>query len=61
MNRKELLFFSIGVFLTVIASFLTDIYRVVNARKPVEKSEITEIGDFRINQQLLDILEQKTQ
>ena len=59
MRRKELLLLSIGIFLTVLASLVADVYHVNTEAKIREKEEAPKLKDYKINKELLNLLEKK--
>lgn len=59
MNKKELLFLSIGIFLTVIAWLIADIYHAATEEKIKTRIEIPKLDNYKINKELLDILKNK--
>lgn len=61
MKRKELLLLAIGIFLTIISSLVIDIYNLRLKAQAQEKGPTTEIKNYRINKELLKVLESKTE
>jgi hypothetical protein len=61
MNKKEILFLSIGVFLTVIAWVVADIYHAATEEKIKSRVNIPTLNDYHINTDLLDKLKSKEQ
>ncbi len=61
MNRKELLLLSIGIFLTVIAWLVADIYHATTREKIKTKVELPSLSNYEIDPKILDILEKKMQ
>lgn len=59
MNKKELLFLSIGIFLTVIAWLIADIYHAATEEKIKTRIEIPKLDNYKINKELLDIIKNK--
>ena len=59
MNRKEVLFLSIGVFLTVIAWVVADVYHAATAEKMKTKVNIPTLNNYKINSSLLETLKNK--
>lgn len=59
MNRKELLLLSIGIFLTVVAWLTADIYNAATQEKIKAKTEIPSLYQYRIKQDILNVLNQK--
>jgi len=57
MRRKELLLLSLGIFFTVIALLMADIYHVNVQAKVKDQTGIPQLKDYRINGDLLEILE----
>lgn len=60
INRRELLLISVGVFLTVIALLLIDVYNLRNQTQAKENPNL-EVKDYKIDVELLKTLEQKTE
>jgi len=61
MNKKEILFLSIGVFLTVIAWVVADIYHAATEEKIKSRVNIPTLNDYHINTDLLNKLKSKEQ
>jgi len=61
MNKKELLFLSIGVFLTVIAWLVADIYHVSTEEKIKSKIEVPKLDNYKISKELLEIIKNKNE
>ena len=61
MNKKELLLLSIGVFLTVIAWLVADIYHAATEEKIKVRTQIPTLKKYQVDQQLLEKLRQKTE
>lgn len=59
MNKKELLFFSIGVFLTVVAWLIADVYHAATEEKIKSKIELPHLVKYEINEEILKKLEEK--
>lgn len=59
MNKKELLLISIGVFFTVIAWLIADLYHASTTEKIKIKVEATTFKKYNINTDVLTILKQK--
>jgi len=59
MNKKELLFIAIGIFLTVVAWVVADIYHAASEEKIKTKIEIPKLENYQINKNLLEIIEKK--
>jgi len=59
MNKKELLFLSIGVFLTVIAWLIADVYHVTTEEKIKTKINIPTLNNYKISTELLKTLKDK--
>lgn len=59
MNRKELLMFSIGVFLTVMAWLIADIRHAATSEKMKVKTAIPTLKKYEIKQDTLTILKEK--
>lgn len=59
MNKKEILFIAIGIFLTIIAWFIADLYHVSTEQKIKDKIEIPKIENYQIKKDVLEIIENK--
>lgn len=57
MKRKELLILSIGIFFTVIALLVADIYHVNIQAKVKDQTGIQQLEDYKISGDLLNQLE----
>lgn len=60
MNRKELLLLSIGIFLTVFAWLITDIYHAATEDKIKTKVEWPIIKKHTLNNEILKTLQEKS-
>lgn len=59
MNQKELLFISVGVFLTIIAWIIIDVYHVKNRENtPYEMTRVERVR-FQIDENIFKILEER--
>ena len=61
MNKKELLIMSIGVFLTVIAWLVADIYHAATEEIVQAKVTSPRIVNYKIDKDILKVLESKTE
>ncbi|MBI5127619.1 hypothetical protein HZA76_04155 [Candidatus Roizmanbacteria bacterium] len=59
MNKKEILFLSIGVFLTVVAWLIADIYHAATEEKIKVKIDIPQLENYKISKELLQVIENK--
>jgi hypothetical protein len=59
MNKKEIFLLSIGIFLTVLAWLIADIYRAATFDKIKVKIEIPKINNYEIKKDIFDKLKQK--
>ncbi|MFN4212603.1 MAG: hypothetical protein ACK4FL_01400 [Microgenomates group bacterium] len=59
MNKKELLFLSIGIFLTVIAWLIADIYHAATQEKIREKIQLPNLRKYEIKSSIFKILQEK--
>lgn len=59
MNKKELLLLSIGVFLTVVAWLIADIYHAATTEKIKNKIELPVEIKYNIDLKTLNILQEK--
>lgn len=61
MNKKELLFISIGVFLTVVAWLVADVYHAATEEKIKSKIEIPKLENYKISKELLEVIRSKNE
>jgi len=61
MNKKEILLLSIGVFLTVIAWLVADVYHASTEDKIKSKITLPKVYQYKINKNILEILKNKTE
>lgn len=61
MRRKELLMLSVGIFLTVVAWLIADIFHASTEEKIKSRVELPTNTSYRISSELLEILENKVQ
>lgn len=61
MNKKEVLFLSIGIFLTVVAWLIADIYHAATEEKIKTKIDIPTLSNYKISKEILKTLKNKTQ
>lgn len=61
MNKKELLFLSIGIFLTILAWFVADLYHASTEEKFKLKIEIPDLKNYNINKELLEKIKTKNE
>lgn len=61
MNKKEILLLSIGVFLTVVAWLIADIYHASTEDKIKSKVNLPQIYQYKIDKDILEILKNKTE
>ncbi len=59
MNKKEILMISIGVFLTVIAWLIADVYHAATEEKMKVKVELPKAKKYEVDLTILDILQNK--
>lgn len=59
MNRKEILYIVIGVFLTILAWVVADIYHASTEQKIKDKIEIPQVENYQIDENILKIIEEK--
>ncbi len=59
MNKKEILLLSVGVFLTVIAWLIADIYHASTEDKIKSKISLPQVYQYKINKDILEILKNK--
>lgn len=56
MNKKEILLLSIGVFLTVVAWLIADIYHAATEEKIKERVELPAPKQYQVQEKLLEEL-----
>lgn len=59
MNKKELLFISLGIFLTVIAWVVADIYHASVEDKIKDRIELPNFKDYKIDKKVLEIIKNR--
>ncbi|QQG44727.1 MAG: hypothetical protein HYW86_02315 [Candidatus Roizmanbacteria bacterium] len=59
MNQRELLIISIGVFLTIIAWMIIDIFQIRNQNTISQKIKTVEAVQFKIDDKVFKILNEK--
>lgn len=59
MNKKEFLYIAIGIFLTIIAWVIADIYHASTEQKIKNKIEIPQIENYTIDKNVLEVIENK--
>ncbi len=59
MNRKEFLLISIGVFLTVVAWLIADVYHVSAGEYGKSGLNLPLVSQTAINKEVIDLLKQK--
>lgn len=59
MNKKEILYIAISIFLTVIAWLVADLYHASTEEKIKNKIAIPKIENYQIKKDILEILENK--
>lgn len=61
MNKKEILFLSIGVFLTVIAWLVADVYHASTEEKIKSKIDIPKLENYKVSKELLETIKNKNE
>ena len=61
MKRKETLLLSIGVFLTIIAWLVADIYHTSTEDKIKSKISLPQVNQYKIDKDLLETLKNMTE
>jgi len=61
MNRKELLLISVGIFMTVIAWLMADVYHAATVEKVKNKINPPVLTEYEVNKEILNQLQQKTE
>ncbi|MCL4363942.1 hypothetical protein M1328_01755 [Patescibacteria group bacterium] len=59
MKKKDILVLSIGVFLTVIAWLVADIYHASTEQKVQTKIEVPTLDNYTISKDLLNVIRSK--
>lgn len=59
MNKKELLFLSVGIFLTVVAWLIADLYHAATRVKTEAKIEVPTLPKYEISSDILQLLQEK--
>lgn len=59
MNKKEFLFISIGIFLTIIAWIVVDIYHIKKKTSDRELTRPEAMQSYEINKKIIDIIMEK--
>ncbi len=54
MNKKEVLFISIAIFLTIVAWMIVDLHHASTEEKIKTKIELPDLKNYNINQQILE-------
>ena len=61
MNKKEILLLSMGVFLTVVAWLIADIYHASTEDKIKSKINLPQVYQYKINKNILETLKNRTE
>ncbi len=59
MSKAELLFLSVGIFLTIIAWTFADIYHVSKTKSIKTKIKIMQIGHYNIDKNIIKLLKNR--
>ena len=59
MNSKELLYFSVCIFLCILAWVIADVYHAGETKKQADRFQISEIKQIVIDDSLLNKLQSK--
>lgn len=59
MKKKELLLLSIGIFLTVVAWLVADLYHAATTEKVKAKTSIPTLKKYKIDKNVLETLKTK--
>lgn len=59
MNKKEIFILSVGIFLTVFAWLIADIYHAATSDKIKVKTEIPTLNKYQIKKDIFEKLKQK--
>ncbi|GAB4219081.1 MAG: hypothetical protein Fur009_3440 [Candidatus Microgenomates bacterium] len=61
MNKKEMLFIAIGIFLTAVSWLIADLYHASTENKIKNKITLPQVENYQIKKSVLEILESKKQ
>ena len=56
MNKKDFLIISIGIFLTIIAWIVIDIYQIKTTIIKTESIKTVTLSDYEINKKIIDMV-----
>ena len=59
MNKKEIFLLSVGIFLTVFAWLIADIYHAATFDKIKVNAEVPTLNKYQIKKDILEMLKQK--
>ena len=59
MNKKEIFLLSVGIFLTVFAWLVADVYHAATFDKIKVKAEVPTLNKYQIKKEIFDKLKQK--
>lgn len=59
MNKKEFLFISIGIFLTIIAWIIVDIYHIKKKTNDEKLTKLEVMQNYDINKKIINIIREK--
>lgn len=61
MNKKELLFITLGIFLTVVAWLIGDLYHASTQEKIKTKISLPQVQKYEIRKDVLLLIKEKNQ
>lgn len=60
MNKKEFLIIAVGIFFTIIAWIIVDVYHINKQKRPVENMTLINVPQYQINKNIIETLLKKT-
>lgn len=59
MNRKEFLIISVGIFLTIIAWIIIDIYHIKSSKFNTASLKQVTLVDYEVNKKIINLVTEK--
>ena len=59
MSKAELLFLSVGIFLTIVAWTIADIYHVSKTKSIVPKMEVIKVNNYHVDKEIIKLLKSR--
>jgi len=59
MNKKEFLIISIGIFLTILAWIIIDIYHIKSSKLKTDTIKHVTLTDYEINKKIINLVIEK--